>query len=260
MEVKKAVIPIAGLGKRFRPLSNVLPKELWPLVDKPVLEYIIEEALSSGVKQLIFVNRPGKKILTDYLKSYSFPQIIQKKPLGDGDAILKAKKIIGREFFAVLFGDDVVESKVPCILQLIKVFKKRKKPIIALQPVAKEKVSSYGIVKVKKIDNSLYQILDIVEKPKSREAPSNLAIVGKYILTPDIFDYLKKIKPRRDKEVRLADGLIEMLKAGKTILGLKIEGKWLECGNKQAYLKSNLYLSLKHPQFGKELRKNLKEV
>lgn len=257
MEIKKAVIPIAGLGTRFRPFSNFLPKELWPLVDKPVIQYILEEALSSGIKEIIFINRPGKKLLAEYLKQYSFKKAIQKKPLGDGHAILKAKRFVGSEPFAVLFGDDVVESKKPCLWQLIQVFEKYRKPVVGLYSLPQEKISSYGVVKVKKITRNVYEIKDIVEKPKIKEAPSNLAVVGKYILSPDIFYYLKKTKMADGRELRLSDGLRQMLKTNKTILGLKIEGKWLECGNKLAYLKSNLYLSLKHPQFSKELRKSI---
>jgi len=247
MEVKKAIIPVAGLGTRFRPFSEILPKELWPLVDKPVIKYIIEEAISSDIKRLIFVNRTGKKILAEYLNSLSnFPQVIQKKPLGDGHAILQAEKLIKREPFAVLFGDDVVESKTPCLKQLITVFKKYKTPVLALYKIPKEKAPSYGMVAVKKIEEKIYQIKDIIEKPSLKETPSNFAIVGKYILTPDIFNHLKKVKGGIDKEIRISEALKIILKTGKTILGLQFEGKWLECGNKVAYLKSNIYLSKKY--------------
>jgi UTP--glucose-1-phosphate uridylyltransferase len=292
MEVKKAIIPIAGLGTRFLPLSKILPKELWPLVDKPVLQYIVQEAVFAGIKEIIFVTSPEKKAVAEYFSKYlkknyklenilrsrskhnllkelqdlesilnqvSFKYINQKKPLGDGHAILQAKTLIDSKPFAVLFGDDVVVSKKPCLAQLMSVFKEYRTPVIALYEVLQEKLPSYGVVSVRKIKNHLYKIKDIIEKPEIKKAPSRLAIVGKYILTPDVFNHLKK-SGSVVREIILADALREMIKAGKNVLGLQFEGKWLECGNKLAYLKSNLYLSLKHPQFGKELKKHLKEI
>lgn len=288
MLIKKAVIPIAGLGTRFLPLSKVVTKEFWPLVDKPVLQYIVEEALDSGIKEIIFVNRPQKEETLDYFRKFdprfkellrlrkrnhllkdieklekiskkiSFSQVIQKKPLGDGHAILQAKKLIGNNPFAVLFGDDVAESEIPCLKQLIEVFKKYKKPVISLCEIPRKRISSYGVVGIEKIEKDIYKIKEIVEKPEAKKAPSNLAIMGKYVLTPDIFDYLQKEKTNDlSKEIILADGLRKMINDNYDILGLNFKGKWLECGNKLVYLKSNLYLSLKHPQFGKELKKYL---
>jgi len=290
MEVKKAIIPIAGLGTRFLPLSKILPKEVWPLVDKPVIQYIVEEARASGIKEIIFVDRPDKKEVREYFQKYlkkipeleailkmrkknhllgelknlekitkniSFSYIFQKMPLGDGHAILQAEKLIKNEPVAVLFGDDVVASKTPCLLQLIKVFKKYQLPLISLHRLPRERLPFYGIVGVKKVSKQVYQIKKIVEKPAIAQAPSNLAIVGKYILTPEVFKYLKRNKFNEGKEIILADTLKKMLLAGSKVYGYEFEGKWLECGNKLAYLKSNLYLSLKHPQFGKELKKFL---
>ncbi len=291
LTVKKAVIPIAGLGTRFLPLSKVLPKELFPLVDKPVLEYIIEEAQNSGIKNVIFVSRPEKKIVIEYFKRYlqkspalenilkarkkdsllaelknlekiskeiSFFQTIQNQPLGDGHAVLQAKSFVKNEPFAVLFGDDVVESKTPCLKQLLEVFKKYQRPVLALYRLPKEKLPFYGIAGVKKIGPRLYEIKKIVEKPKIPQAPSNLTIVGKYILTPDIFDYLESQNGDAKKEIIIANALMQMIKDGKKVLGLEFEGKWLECGNKLAFLESNLYLCLKHPEFGPHLRKIIK--
>lgn len=287
MEVRKAIMPIAGLGTRFLPLSKVLPKEFWPLVDKPVLQYIVEEAVASGIKEIIFVINPGKKIASDYFrknlkskkilsakykdhfldqleklenlsKKISFSQVVQRKPLGDGDAILKGERLIEEGACAVLFADDVVEAKVPCLLQLIKVFKKYKKPVIALYRVPKSSFQFYGMVGVKKVSNRTYRLVKIVEKPSIKESPSDLAIVGKSIITNEVFNYLKKAKFSERNEIGLTETLAEMVEDGKEIYGYEFEGKWLECGNKLAYLKSNLYLSLKHPQFGKELKKELR--
>ena len=286
--VKKAIIPVAGLGTRFLPLSKVFPKEFWPLVDKPVIQYIVKEARDSGIKEIIFVNRPGGKVIKDYFKKkikskkaflskyknhflndlkdlekisqeISFRYVVQKEPLGAAHAVFQARKFVNKEPCAILWADDVVESKTPCLLQLIKIFEKYQTPIIALARVPKESFQFYGMVKKKKVKRRIYQINDFIEKPSIKESPSNLAIIGKCIITPEVFNYLKKTHFDLKSDVTLSTTLIEMAKDGKKIYGYEIEGRWLECGNKLAYLKSNLYLSLKHPKFGKELRRFLKK-
>ncbi|MCH8741750.1 UTP--glucose-1-phosphate uridylyltransferase [Patescibacteria group bacterium] len=288
-DIKKAIIPIAGLGTRFLPLSKIVPKELWPLVDKPVLQYIVEEAKNSGIEEIIFVISPEKKFILDYFqkphklekilkekkRSYllpelkslqelsediSFSYVLQKKPLGDGHAILLAKKKIGRESCAILFADDVVDSKTPCLSQLMTVFKTCQKPVVALYRLPQEKLSAYGVVKTEKIASRLYKIKEIVEKPSLEKLPSDLAIVGKYIITPEVFDYLKMMPFSQEGEILFADALFEMIKNGKIIYGYEIEGKWLECGNKLDWIKSNLYLSLKHPEIGPNLKQYLKQT
>jgi len=286
--VKKAVIPIAGLGTRFLPLSKALPKEFWPLADLPTIQYIVEEAAAAGIKEIIFTVKPGYKKVLDYFKKnrdlekrlkknrkyeilkslekltklsekISFSQVVQKNPLGDGHAVLQAKKSVKKEPCLVLFGDDIVDAKIPCSRQLVKIFKERRKPIIALHKLPPEKLSSYGIVRVEKIRPRLYKIKGIEEKPEPGKAPSNLAVVGKYVIDSEVFNFLEKTPSRAKGEIRLAGAFNEMIKKGLTVYGYEFEGKWLECGNKLAYLKSNLYLSLKHPRFGKELKKFLKE-
>lgn len=287
-QVKKAIVPIAGLGTRFLPLSKVIPKELFPLGIKPVIQYIVEETIEAGVEEIIFILSPEKMtVFQNYILKYfeeekglleilkkrkkekeikilnEIPKIkyqclIQEKPAGDGDAILKAEKLIGEEPFLVLFGDDVSFNKEGFPSQMVKVCEKIKKPLLCLYKMPRKKLSAYGVPKVKKIDQKLYKILDLIEKPKENP-PSNFALVGNYILFPEIFFYLKKIRPRNG-EIILANALREELKDNKEIMGLTVEGEWLECGNKLAYLKSNLYLSLKHPQFGKEVKKFLKKV
>lgn len=283
-EVKKAIIPIAGLGTRFLPLSKVVPKELWPLVDKPVIQYIVEEARAAGIKEIIFVISADKKVVLDYFKpspkiekilkerkknhlleelkniqdlcqDISFSFVFQKKALGDGHAILQTERVLGKEPCVCLFGDDIVESEVPCTLQLSKIFKTCQKPVIALHRLPREKLPSYGIVQAEKIAHRLYKIKKIVEKPSIEEAPSDLAIVGKYILTPEVFDYLKETKPSRKGEIILGEVFDKMLEDGKVIYGYEFEGKWLECGNKEAWLKSHFYFSLKDPRFKNELKK-----
>jgi len=292
-QIKKAIIPIAGLGTRFLPLTKVLPKELWPLVDKPVIQYIVEEAHASGIEEIIFVIRPDKKEVQKYFKKYinkipeleevlkwrkknhllrelknlekitkniSFSYVPQKEALGASHAVFQARNLVGKEPCAVMWADDVVESKAPCLLQLIKVFQKYKKPVIALYQIPKESFQFYGMVEVEKITKRLYKIKKVVEKPQIKEAPSDLAVVGKFIITPEIFDYLKKTPFSLQTDIALDEILSAIAKEGKEIYGYEFEGKWLECGNKLAYLKSNFYLSLKHPQFGPEIKSYLSKI
>ncbi len=291
-KVKKAIIPIAGLGTRFLPLSKVLPKEFFPLIDKPAIQYIIDEAKNSGIKEIIFVNRPEKREIERYFAQYAasspeleeilkdrgknellqelanleneakqvaFSYVSQTEQLGDGHAVLQAKNAADNEPCLVLFGDDIVDSKVPCSQQLIGVFEKYQKPVIALCRLPKEKLSSYGVVKVKRVGPRLYKIEGIEEKPAPGQAPSDLAVVGKYVIDSQVFDFLKNTSSVAQGEIRLAGAFNEMIKRGFTIYGYEFEGKWLECGNKISYLKSNLYLSLKDPRFKKELKKFLRE-
>jgi UTP--glucose-1-phosphate uridylyltransferase len=284
MEVKKAIIPVAGLGTRFLPLSKAVPKELFPLGIKPVVEYIVKEAIDSKIKEIIFVLRPEKKIVFDYFtkpiksrkillskykdqfleelkslermkKRVKFSFVFQKIPRGDGDAVLKAKKLVKKEPVAALWADDVIESKKPCLLEMIKIFKIYQKPILAIKRVDRKSIRFYGIVKAKRIKKNLFKIEEIVEKPKPEKAPSNLAIVGRSIITEKVFQYLEKEKG----EVILSKVLGKMIEKGEEVLGYEFDGQWLECGNKLAYLKSNLYLTLKDKKFKRELKKFLKE-
>ncbi len=287
-EVKKVILPIAGLGTRFLPLSKIMPKEIWPLVDKPIIQALIEEAKNSGIEQIVFVTNTQKNLILDYLKTspslkkilqakkqnnilqeldasekiikeMSFSSVLQKKPLGDGHAILQAIPKIKKEPVGVMFGDDIVDSKIPCLQQLINIYKTSQQPVIALHRLPKEKLPAYGVVKVQKIANKVYKIKKIIEKPKPGEEPSDLAIVGKYILTPEVFDYLKAAKPNKNNEIILAEVFDKMLEAGKSIYGYEFEGKWLECGNKLKWLESNIYFSLQDPRFKKELKKFIQD-
>lgn len=269
--VRKAVVPIAGLGTRFLPLSKVLPKEFFPLGTKPVIQYIVEEALGAGIKEIIFVISPEKKeIFQNYILKYfreekqllnilkkrkkqkaiedlkSIPKIkykytIQKKPLGDGDAILKAEKLVGKEPFLVLFGDDVSWGKESFPFQLIKTFKKIKKPLLCLYKMPKRKLAAYGVPEVKKIKDGLYRIENLIEKPQEKP-PSSFALVGNYVLTPEIFSYLKKIEPQNG-EIILANAIKKEIEEKKNICGLEVRGKWLECGDKEKWIKSFLFIS-----------------
>lgn len=288
--VQKAIILAAGLGTRFLPMSKAVPKEFWPLADKPMIQYIVEEAVASGINHIIFVvpeengmifdyfKKPAKKlekILSDrkkdsaleHLKRFeenfgkiNFSFVIAKEPLGDGHAILQAKRLVGKEPFVVMFSDDIVESKTPCLHQLIQVFKTCQRPVLALHRLPKERLSSYGIADVEKIANRFYKIKKIVEKPKMEEAPSDLTIVGKYVLTPEIFTHLQNSQPNARGEIILADALERIIDDGKLVYGYEFEGEWRECGNPQAYLETNLHFSLNHTEYGQQLKKILKQT
>lgn len=288
MEIKKAIVPIAGLATRFLPLSKVLPKELWPVVDKPMIEYTIEELKKSKIFDIIFVISPEKKIVLNYFKEdkklkkilkerkkknelleikrleklcqgMNFSFVFQKKPLGDGHAVLQAEKKLKDEPCLVLYPDDIVFSKIPCAKTLISIFKKYQKPIMAVSEIEKKKIPFYGMIGGKKIEKRIYKVEKILEKPQIKQAPSNLAIIGKRIITPEVFYYLKKAKFGQRKEIGLTETLADMVKDRKEVFAYEIKGKWLECGNKILWLKSNLYFSLKNPLFKKDLKKFIKE-
>lgn len=288
-DIKKIIIPVAGLGSRFFPLSLVVSKEFFPLVDKPVIQYIVEEAKKSGIKEIMFVVSPKQKKVLDYFKKspelrkmlekrknekalkelddfeaifngISFSSVVQKSPLGDGHALLQAGKFAGKHPVAISFGDDIVDSEEAAIAQLINIYNTCQTPVVALKSLPREKVSAYGNVEVEKIANNVYKIKKIIEKPTLAEMKSNLVIVGKYILTPEVFEYLKKAKPSQKGEIILGEVFDKMLSDGKTIYGYEIKGEWLECGDKSKWLKSFFYLALKNPVFGKELKDYLKEI
>ena len=281
--VKKAVIPVAGLGTRFLPATKSQPKEMLPIIDKPVVHFIVEEAINSGIEDIIFITGRHKRAIEDYfdytpelennlfqknkidilnkIKSIAhlanFIYVRQKEQKGDGDAILQAECLVKNEPFAVLFGDDIVISKKPALLQLTEVFEKYRDCTIALYEVPKKFLKHYGVVKAVKIDKNIYEIKDIVEKPEPSKAPSNLAIIGKYVLVPEIFDELRNIKSK--EEIRLADALKNIL-SKRPVYGVKIEGKRYDCGSKVDFVKAIIDLSLRHPEVKKEIRKHLKSL
>jgi len=265
MKIKKAILPVAGLGTRFLPLSKVLPKELFPLGEKPLIQWIVEEALEAGVEEFIFVISKGKENIIKYFKEdkklisflkdrkkekelnalLSLPKIkinfaYQNFPRGDGDAILKAEKFIKDEPFFVFFGDDISFNKngPQMAWQLLQGFERVKKPILCLYKKPKKELSSYGVAKIEKGKKDIVRVFDIVEKPKENP-PSNFALVGKYILTPEIFFYLKRTQPFKG-EIVLANALKEMISGKKEIFGVKVKGKWIECGSKEKWIQSFL--------------------
>jgi UTP--glucose-1-phosphate uridylyltransferase len=286
-EITKAVVPIAGLATRFLPLSKAIPKELLPVGTKPMVHYALEELKAAGVRQVIFVVNGNNKQVAEYVKrspyleklladrnqiavleemeelqrtfeGFSFTFVSVQKPLGDGHAVLQTKKLVGQEPCFVLYPDDIIEAKTAACLQLAQVFKTSQKPVTALARIQKERISSYGVVVAEKIAQRLYKVKKIVEKPQG-EAPSDLAIIGRRIITPEVFDYLKRAKPNKKGEVVLSEALGDMVKDGKIVYGYEIEGRWWEAGNKEDWLKTHLHYSLKDQKFGKELQKFLKE-
>ncbi|MDD5146611.1 MAG: sugar phosphate nucleotidyltransferase [Candidatus Pacebacteria bacterium] len=282
-EVKKAVIPAAGLSSRFLPLTKVVCKQLLPVGDLPMIEHVVREVKDSDMDQVVFVLSEAQKIILDYFKrrpklehilesrgqkeileklqehdqeleSLAISSVQQISPRGDGDAILKAKNQVAKEPFAVLFSDDLFVAKVPATEQLKQVYSTAQKSVIGLKKMPPEKVPAYGAVKVEKIASRLYKIKDIIEKPPIDKAPSDLVICGRYILMPDVFSYLDGVTPNKKGEVILADALKAMLEDGKIIYGYDIEGEWLECGKTADWLKSNLLVCLEHPEYGPMLR------
>jgi len=286
-EITKAIIPLAGMATRHLPLTKVVPKEFLPLADKPLLHYILKEVKEAGVTEVIFVVNANKKIVADYFrKSPQLEKLLEEKkredllellseteklvqgltisyvsdkPLGDGHAVLQTRKLVGEEPCFVIYPDDIIEADVPCASQLAQVFRTAEKPIIGLFELPQEKLSSYGVVVAEKIANRLYKIKEIIEKPPAGNAPSRLVIAGRCIVTSEVFDYLKKARPNKKGEISLSETFGQMVKDGKIIYGYRCEGRWWECGNKEDWLKSFVYFAANHPQFGKEIRKFIKE-
>ena len=283
MKIKKAIMPVAGFGTRFLPVTKAQPKEMLPIVDKPIIQYLVEEAVAAGIEEIIFVTGRGKRAIEDHFdysfelehtlveknkldrlkEIYKLPNLAkfafvrQPKPLGDGDAILKARHLIGNEPCAILFGDDIVDSKKPCIGQLMDVFEKYGDPVVALEKVPREEVCKFGVVQPNKISERTYEIKDLVEKPAVKDAPSDLTIVGKYIITSDVFDELEKVKPGKDGEIRLADALKSLI-SKKAVYGYEFEGRRYDCGSKMGFLEATVEFALKHGELNGRFRNYLK--
>lgn len=283
MKIRKAVIPAAGWGTRFLPVTKALPKEMLPLVNKPLIQYIVEEAISSGMEQIIIVTSLGKSAIEDHFDrdlalEYILEQkgerglleevrriadlanicyIRQKEQLGLGHAILSAEKLIGREPFAVFLPDDIFDAKVPLLKQMVEVYQRYQGSVLAVRRVAKEETRRYGIIKPKQIEERVYQVLDVVEKPE--EAPSDLAILGRYILTPEIFEALETTPPGWGGEIQLSDGLALMLQK-QAVYGYEFEGEYYDAGNPLGLLKATVALALSHPRIGADFKEYLRRL
>ena len=287
MKIRKAILPVAGLGTRFLPATKAQPKEMLAVVDKPVIQYVVEEAVASGIEEIIFVTSLTKRAIEDHfdrnfeletrlkekgkakelhmLRSISnmakFAFVRQQAPLGDGHAILSALPFVDpHEPIAVLFGDDVFDAKVPVVGQLIATYEKYHDPIIALYDVGKKNVSRYGIAGGAKISKNVTEIRKFVEKPTIAEAPSSLAAVARYIITPEIMEILKTQKAGRDGEIRLADAFITHLSKGQPIYGRTVDAVRYDCGDKAQYLLASVAYGLRHPETAKDFKKAVKKL
>ena len=285
MRIRKAILPAAGLGTRFLPATKAQPKEMLPIVDKPTIQYVVEEAVASGIEVIIIVTGRGKNAIEDHFDRSlelemalewqgkdeqlqeiqriselpSFCYIRQKQPLGLGHAILVAKALVGNEPFAVLLGDDIIDAEVPCLRQMMAAFERHRAPIIAVQQVPREETSSYGIIEHKSVEDSVYQILDLVEKPSPEAAPSDLAIIGRYLLTPEIFEALERTLPDEKGEIQLTNGLRLLLKS-QAIYGLAFNGRRYDAGSKLGFLKATVQFALKRPDLAPGFRAYLKTL
>jgi len=281
--IRKAVFPAAGLGTRFLPATKAQPKEMLPLVDKPIIQYGVEEAVASGIDNIILVTGRGKNAIEDHfdvsveLESFleargkkeqldeirkisnliNFSYVRQGEPLGLGHAVLTTKLLVGDEPFAVILGDDVIDADPPAIRQMIDVFEELDGPVLAIERVPRETVSSYGIIDAEQIRPGVYRIRDMVEKPPINEAPSDLAIIGRYVLTPDIFPALEKIGKDRTGEIQLTNGLRQLLKS-RPIYGCQIDGVRHDTGNKLGFLKAVVYFALRRPDLAETFRDYLR--
>jgi UTP--glucose-1-phosphate uridylyltransferase len=285
-KVRKAIFPVAGLGTRFLPATKASPKEMLPIVDKPLIQYAVEEAAAAGITDMIFVTGRGKRTIEDHFdkaveleaelrakgkmkllhdvesmlpKSISYAYVRQSEALGLGHAVLCARSLVGDEPFAVILADDLIDANTAVMKQMVQQFDERHASVLAVQNVERRETSSYGIVSAKQLGNGLGKITAIVEKPKPEEAPSTLGVVGRYILTPEIFELLATQPPGAGREIQLTDAIARLIKK-QTILAYEFEGTRYDCGSKLGYLKATINFALKHPELAHDFLAYLKSV
>ncbi len=285
MKIKKAVIPVAGLGTRFLPATKTVPKELLPIVDVPAVQYVVQEAVAAGITEVIFVTSRGKDSIEDHFdEAPELEQVLeergqkamretlrriaemveivsvrQKRPLGLGHAILSARDLVGEEPFAVLLSDDLIDASVPCVQQLVKVFEEKGESVIALRRVPKQAVNKYGIVGGEKITDRLYEIRKMVEKPQPDEAPSQMAIIGRYLLRPEIFSFLAKVAPGRGGEIQLTDGLLQLARHRK-VYGYEFDGTHYDVGDKLGFVQATVAYALKRADLRDQVEEYLRNL
>ena len=284
-KVRKAVIPAAGLGTRFLPATKAQPKEMLPIVDKPTLQYIIEEAVASGIEEILIITGRNKKSIEDHFDKsvelelelenkgkkelleivqnisnmINIHYIRQKEPRGLGDAIYCARHVIGDEPCAVMLGDDIVDNEVPCLKQLMNAYEEYRTTILGVQTVDDEDTDKYGIIAAKYIEDKVYKVKDLVEKPEPGKAPSNIAILGRYIITPEIFDILETLPPGKNGEVQLTDAL-RMLSKKEAMYAYDFDGVRYDVGDKLGFLKATVDFALKRPNLQNDFIQYLREV
>lgn len=284
-KVRKAIIPAAGLGTRFLPATKAMPKEMLPIVDKPTIQYIVEEAINSGIEDIIIVTGKGKRAIEDHfdhafelentlMEKHKFElleevqrsstmvdihYIRQKEPKGLGHAIWCARKFIGDEPFAVLLGDDIVQGEVPCLKQMIDLYNRYQSSIIGVQKVSDEEISRYGIVDAQQLDNRFYSVKNLIEKPRKEDAPSNLAIMGRYILSPRIFDILNQQKTGAGGEIQLTDAIAE-LNLIEAVYAYDFLGTRYDVGEKLGFIKTTIEFALKRSDLRTDILNFLEEM
>ncbi|MBB6450400.1 UTP--glucose-1-phosphate uridylyltransferase [Geomicrobium halophilum] len=287
MKIKKAVIPAAGLGTRFLPATKALPKEMLPVVDKPTIQYIVEEAIESGIEDILIVSGRGKRAIEDHFdKSYELEETLernekweqleqvkeisnmvnihyvrQKEPKGLGHAIACARTFIGEEPFAVMLGDDIVRSEDPCLKQLMEIYEQREVSVLGIQNVANDKVSKYGIVSAVNgdADSDIVSVADLVEKPSKEEAPSNLAIMGRYVLTPEIIPILENLPPGAGNEIQLTDA-IKVLADQQEITAYRFGGERYDVGDKVGFIQATIDFALEREDLSEDIKAYIREV
>jgi UTP--glucose-1-phosphate uridylyltransferase len=284
-KVRKAVFPAAGLGTRFLPATKASPKEMLPLVDKPLIQYGVEEAVASGIESVIIVTGRGKTAIEDHFDvSFELERLLeergkqteleamraisgmakisyvrQKEALGLGHAVLQARDLVGNEPFAVMLGDDIIDAEVPALKQLLDVYEKYDAPVVAVFEVAGEAISRFGVVDADEVEPGVYKINDMVEKPPFAEAPSDLAIIGRYVLTPDIFEELEKTRPGAIGEIQITDAMRSLLKK-RPFYAVRFKGTRYDAGDKLGFLVATVEYALKHEELAPEFREYLKSL
>jgi UTP--glucose-1-phosphate uridylyltransferase len=282
-KVRKAVFPAAGLGTRFLPATKASPKEMLPLVDKPLIQYVVEEAVASGIECVIIVTGRGKAAIEDHFDiSYELEKLLeergkqnelkamraiseiarvsyvrQREALGLGHAVLQARDLVGDEPFAVMLSDDIIDSETPALKQLLDVYEKYDAPVVAVFEVAGEAISRFGVIAGEEVEDGVFKITDMVEKPPAAEAPSDLAIIGRYVLTPDIFDEIATTRPGAIGEIQITDAMRSLLKK-RPFYGVRFEGKRHDAGDKLGFLMATVEFALKHPDLAPEFRDYLR--
>lgn len=286
MKIKKAVFPVAGLGTRFLPATKAMPKEMLPVVDKPLIQYAVEEALASGIEQIVFVTGSGKTPLENHFdRQYELEDTLRKRnktdllktieslvpksgtiiytrqsePLGLGHAIWCARDIVGDEPFAVLLADDLIQSETPVLYQMINMFDRLRASMVATIEVPKEDTNKYGILSGEEDFDGIIRVTSMIEKPSPESAPSNIAAIGRYIFTPRIFDLLGNHKRGAGNEIQVTDAMVELLKE-QPLFGFKFEGTRFDCGDKAGFQMANLAFALERPEIGPQLREYIKTI
>ena len=285
-KIKKVVFPVAGLGTRFLPATKASPKEMLPIVDKPLIQYAAEEAVASGIKELIFIIGRTKNVIMDHFDSApelenellaknkkTLLKLVQKivpknidcffvrqnKPAGLGHAIHCAKNIVNNEPFAVILADDLIKSQTPCLKQLIDIYNEKETAVLALEKINKKESGKYGIIEYNSKNNNLYDVKSIVEKPSPKNAKSNLAVVGRYVFPPEIFSQIEKSKTGVGKEIQITDAIASLMN-NQAVYGYIFDGKRFDCGSKFGYLQATIEYALEHKELSKEFRNYLKNL